>query len=84
MKRLHHAATISLLALAAFWPAQAQADARHETYLKTAKAFVELHRLPDGEAIASEDIIETCAVGLVHERTYVFGVVVVEVSHQAC
>ncbi len=56
MKRLHHAATISLLALAAFWPAQAQADARHETYLKTAKAFVELHRLPDGEAIASEDI----------------------------
>lgn len=57
MKMMHaFCPAAALLALAALWPAPAQADARHEAYLKTAQAFVEQHRLPDGETIASEEI----------------------------
>ena len=55
MKRAHRIAA-SLLALAAFWPLQAQADARHDAYLKAAQAFVAQHRLPDGETIDKNDI----------------------------
>ncbi len=56
MKRAHRIAAASLLALAAFWPLQAQADARHDAYLKAAQAFVAQHRLPDGETIDKNDI----------------------------
>ena len=38
--------------------APALADARHEAFMKTAKAFVVDHKLPDGEDIMPEDVGE--------------------------
>jgi hypothetical protein len=51
-----------LVALAALCAAPALgADARHEAYMKTAKAFVVDHKLPDGDDIMPEDVTEDFA-----------------------
>ena len=47
---------LTLAALAALCAAPAMADARHDAYMKTARAFVEEHKLPDGEDINAEDL----------------------------
>ena len=41
--------------------ASASADARHDAFMKTAKAFVEDHKLPDGDDIMPEDVTEDFA-----------------------
>ena len=46
------------VALVVLCAAPAMADARHDAYMKTAKAFVEDHKLPDGEEIMPDDVTE--------------------------
>ena len=46
------------VALVALCAAPAMADARHDAYMKAAKAFVEDHKLPDGDDIMPEDVTE--------------------------
>jgi hypothetical protein len=48
-------------ALVALCAVPAMADARHDAYMKAAKAFVEDHKLPDGEDIMPEDVTEDFA-----------------------
>ncbi len=55
MRKFGTIALVCLMAALAF-AGSAAADARHEAYMKAARAFVKEHKFPNGDAILEEDL----------------------------